>query len=72
MNNFPILGDTVLIIYCPLLNVGITELDCLCWLNPFKDRLLFEAVQSSQRKLKLGNVMKPKLAELTKFGYEFI
>lgn len=40
-------------------------------IEPIKDSLLFEAMQSSPRKLKLRNVLKAKtLAGLKKFGYE--
>jgi len=40
-------------------------------IEPIKDSLLFEAMQSLPRKLKLRNVLKAEtLAGLKKFGYE--
>lgn len=61
----------MLIIYYTSLDTGITDLDCLCQLNPLKDNLLFEAVQSSPSKLKLRNVMKARtLAQFKHFGCE--
>ena len=52
MNCLTVLGDTMLIIYCTSLDIGITD-RLFMLIEPINDNLLFEAVQSSSKKTKI-------------------